>query len=261
MGLWPRSMRRLVVAASATLLIGQPLAGQNAAKTAKLKGVVRDRSTGTAIRRAEIILLSDSRAVLSDSAGAFVFAEFPAGVSQLLIRALNFPALGIIVELAEGQVLDRPVVLDSTAAGRAAQELPTVAVHADAPAFNYRMTEFERRRHTGRGQYVTEDEIVKSGAYSIADAIKHMRGVDYRCEGTGCYVRMFRAPMRCLPEYIVDGRAMNDFGPTTPIRDIIGLEVYAGPADVPGEFAGTNAGCGVVVVWTRSGPTPRKPQG
>jgi hypothetical protein len=63
--------------------------------------------------------------------------------------------------------------------------------------------------------------------------------------------------MRCLPEFIVDDHVMNDFGPLTPIRDIVGLEVYTGPSEVPGEYAGRNAGCGVVVIWTRSGPTKK----
>ena len=66
---------------------------------------------------------------------------------------------------------------------------------------------------------------------------------------------MARAPMRCHPEYIIDERVDNTFGPDTPIRDIEGIEVYTGPSDVPGEFAGRNAGCGVIVVWTRSGPS------
>ena len=50
----------------------------------------------------------------------------------------------------------------------------------------------------------------------------------------------------------------NDFGPFTPIRDIVALEVYLGPSDIPGEFAGTNAGCGAIVVWTRSGKEIRR---
>jgi hypothetical protein len=68
---------------------------------------------------------------------------------------------------------------------------------------------------------------------------------------------MVRAPARCAPEYIVDERTDNMFGPSVPIRDIEAIEVYLGPSDVPGEFAGSNSGCGVVVIWTRSGP-PRK---
>jgi len=64
--------------------------------------------------------------------------------------------------------------------------------------------------------------------------------------------------MQCLPEFIVDDHEMNDFGPSTPIRDIVGLEVYTGPTELPGEYAGRNSGCGVVVIWTRSGPTRKR---
>jgi hypothetical protein len=67
---------------------------------------------------------------------------------------------------------------------------------------------------------------------------------------------MARALPSCYPQYIVDGRPDNFFGPNVAVRDIEGIEVYTGAADVPGEFAGTDAGCGVVVIWTRNGPPP-----
>jgi hypothetical protein len=65
--------------------------------------------------------------------------------------------------------------------------------------------------------------------------------------------------MHCRPDYVVDERVDNYFGPTVPIRDIEALEVYTGASDVAGEFAGRNAGCGVIVIWTKSGPSRRKP--
>jgi hypothetical protein len=176
-----------------------------------------------------------------------------------MVLAEPFATINFTVELAGGERFARDVVLDSTESGRTAQTLPSVDVSATAPIANYRMVAFERRRQTGRGQYLTEDEIVRMGAFSVADAVKGMRGVLYECGGGhGCFVRMARAPGRCLPEYIVDDQVMNDFGLLTPIRDVIGIEVYSGPADVPGEYAGRNAGCGVVVLWTRSGPARRE---
>jgi hypothetical protein len=33
--------------------------------------------------------------------------------------------------------------------------------------------------------------------------------------------------------------------------DVAGIEIYRGPAQTPGEFGGSNARCGVIVVWTR----------
>ena len=226
-----------------------------------LRGVVLDKTTGNVVVGAQIIVVADKRTVVSDSSGKFKLFDLPVGISRLIVRALGFPPIQVNVELAAGAITDKPIQLDSSAAGRlsSAQSLPAMSVTAPATALSYRLADFERRRQNGRGQYLTEEEITKSGAYNVADAIKGMRGVTYECGGGGgCYVRMSRAPMRCLPEFIVDDQVMNDFGPHTPIRDIIGLEVYTGPTEVPGEYAGRYAGCGVVVIWTRSGPTRKR---
>lgn len=225
------------------------------AQAASLSGRVVDKATGHPVSHAEFILLGDDRVAFSDSAGRYAFPRLSPGVASITVRAVGFASQSFNVELAAGQHADHPVILDAVA------QLEAVDVTA-APRVNYRMVEFERRRQTGRGQYLTEEDIVKSGAYNVADAVKGLRGVTYECGGgAGCFIRMTSAPMRCLPEFIVDNHVMNDFGPLTPIRDIVGMEVYTGPAEVPGEFAGRNAGCGVVVIWTRSGPgeAKRKP--
>ena len=141
-----------------------------------------------------------------------------------------------------------------------AQNLPAVNVDAERP--NYRLAGFERRRKTGRGFYLDEDQIRRSTAANLQDLTHGMRGIDLQCGGGpgGCRIHMLRAPMGCDPEYVIDDQVDNTFGPRTPIRDIVALEVYTGPADAPGEFAGRNAGCGVIVIWTRSGPVrPMKP--
>ena len=259
-----QSKARLAVLA-ALLLAVCPLRGGWAQETrATLKGTISDRTTGNPLQGAVLALLSDTtRAVRSDSQGRYTFADLDPGVTQLVVDAEGFPSLGIVVELLAGQVFERPIRLDSTPSGRlaAAQSLPAVTVKAAAPIANYRLVSFEERRRTGRGQYLTEEQILQSGAYNVGEAIRSMRGVTYECGGSAeagaCHVRMSRAPMRCMPEWIVDEKVTNDFGPSIPIRDVIAVEVYTGPSDVPGEFAGRNAGCGVIVVWTRSGPARR----
>lgn len=68
---------------------------------------------------------------------------------------------------------------------------------------------------------------------------------------------MARAPQGCYPIYFVDGREDEFFGPLIAIRDIEGMEIYLGASDVPGEFAGSAASCGVVAIWTRAGPVKK----
>ena len=232
-------------------------------KPAAMRGRVVDKTSAAALPHAEIVLLNDGRHLATDSTGRYAIDNLPSVALRLIVRAPAHVAVQLDIEVAAGDDLQRTIALDSASAEETPHTLPAVAVSATAPeAISYRLMDFERRRRTGRGQYLSDEEIRASGAANVSDATRGMRGVTLHCGGSafrGCRIQMARAPMNCEPEYIIDGRADNMFGPTTPIRDIVALEVYTGPSDVPGEFAGTNAGCGVVVMWTRSGPPRRKP--
>lgn len=228
------------------------------AQQGTVRGQVIDGRSRAGLPRVEIVFLGDNRTVTTDSTGRYLFVALPAGAVQLLIRAQSYPPTQIILELAVGQDLERTIVLDSTGAARAnPQTLPAVTVE-ETPT-ERRLIDFERRRRTGRGHYLTRDDIQRSGASSLQDAVRALRGVAVECGGgAGCFIRMVRAPMHCRPDYVVDTRIDNNFGPTTPIRDIEAVEVYTGPSDVPGEFAGRSAGCGVIVIWTASAPPRRR---
>jgi hypothetical protein len=230
------------------------------AQQGTIRGRVVDKSSNAALPQVEIVLVADNRQVTTDSVGRYILVALPAGPVRLLVRAPSFPVTHVVVELSLGQELEHTIVLDSTAAARsAAQPLPGMVVTAPVPV-DRRFVDFERRRRTGRGHYLTRDDIEKSGGSSIQDVVRPLRGVAVECGGgLGCFIRMVRAPMQCPPDYIVDRRVDNSFGPSTPIRDIEAIEVYTGPSDVPGEFAGRTAGCGVIVIWTRAGPPRRTP--
>ena len=283
-GRWapPRSgdlARRLAVAVllTAVCVLGTPLAAQS---TGRLTGAVHDRSTGAPLADATIVFLGDGRSVTTDSAGAFRIERLPMGVLRFLVRAKGFPSAGLVLPFAKGETMERRVELDSSAATAAAaaaparptagsgaattgtaagaQALPTVAVAAEASR-GPRYANFERRRRTGSGQYVVAEDIEKGGFNSLQDIARTLRGVTVSCSGgMGCQIQMTRAPMRCKPEYVVDDNVDNEFGPSVAVRDIEALEFYTGASDVPGEYAGRNAGCGVVVIWTKSGPPRRK---
>lgn len=250
---------------AATLGAREALAQQERQRLAYMHGRVVDKSSHAGVPRATIALSSDGRTVTTDSMGRYVFANLPSGSIRFVIRAGGFPATHLITDVRVGEGFERTIELDSTAAGMTPHPLLPM-VTAAAPVVSYGLVDFERRRHTGQGQYLSDEEIQKSGAANLQDATRGMRGIALHCGGTpnviggnGCRIQMIRAPMNCQPQYVVDDRVDNMFGPSTPIRDIVALEVYAGPTDVPGEFAGSSAGCGVVVIWTRAGPLRRRP--
>jgi hypothetical protein len=254
-------MYRLSAAVGLLLGLGlQPATALAQKGDSRLAGTVVDKSTGLPVPAAEITHRGDGRSVLADSAGRYQFPDLAPGLVRFVVRAPGFPVADVVVALTKSENLTRVIELDSTARGRStAQALPAVAVSGVASR-GPRYVDFERRQHTGRGQYLTREEIDKGGYSSLQDAVRSMRGVNIECGGgAGCFITMARAPMKCRPEYIVDEQVNNSFGAQTPIRDIEALEVYTGPSEVPGEFAGRNAGCGVIVIWTRAGPPRRKP--
>ena len=246
---------------SVSLLVIAPWTRAIAQKTnAHLAGTVVDHTSGAVISNADIVQLGIGRRVATDSLGNFQLADIAPGILRLMVRVAGFPTKVVVLALASGESMSRVIELDSTAAGRAIpQRLPAEAVVAASPPAP-RYVDFERRRLNGRGQYLVREDLERGGYSTLQDAMRGLRGVNVDCGGgSGCTIRMARAPMRCTPEYIVDERADNFFGPNTPIRDLEGIEVYTGPSEVPGEFAGRNAGCGVIVIWTRSGPKRPKP--
>jgi len=89
----------------------------------------------------------------------------------------------------------------------------------------------------------------------IVVTARSIRGVKLNCDQRNfeCYIYMARDP-NCPATWWVDGVQVHSFTESTPIRDVYGLEFYRGPSEVPAEFTGSTAGCGVIVVWTKSKP-------
>ncbi len=238
------------------------------AEFARLRGRISDVSTGSAVRGARVIVAATGRYVTSDSAGRFDLRDLPTGVIRFVFAAEGFPRTSLVLAFAKGEVMEQDFLLDSTQVafadsgdGRSrAQRLSPTTVTAE-PSRGVRYEDFERRMRTGRGHYITRQEIEERQYNSLTDAVRGKRGVHVECASgaRGCVIKMARAGQGCYPQYIVDGRPDPFFGPYVPVRDIEGLELYTGASDVPGEFAGTDAACGVVVIWTRSGPTRKTP--
>ncbi|MFM9012485.1 MAG: carboxypeptidase regulatory-like domain-containing protein [Gemmatimonadota bacterium] len=262
----PLRRTRLVALLSLWGALAAPLGAQGAFAT--LKGVVTDAVTQQPVVGVRVVIAATGRFATTDSIGVFELKEIPSGVIRFFFTAPGYPRTSVVLALAKGETMAQRFELESIAAEAAAagtgvvdsaagrvQRLPATEVTGE-PSRGVRYEDFERRLKTGRGQYVTREVIEERAYNNLSDAVRGLRGVAIECGSRGCLVRMARALPGCYPQYIVDGRPDNFFGPNVAVRDIEGIEVYSGASDVPGEFAGTDAGCGVVVIWTRNGPPP-----
>lgn len=228
------------------LLLPSGLAAQ---ATGTIRGRIIDSETGEPVREA-VVRVRGLPAVTADSNGRFEVTGVPAGQAQVTVQALGYSADQWKITIAAGQVLDRQFALDFSG-----ESLPDIEVTARATKLVPRYADFEARRERGLGAYLRWDDIKKKNFATVGEAARSIRGVRLNCIQAEfeCYVRMARTP-NCSPEWWVDGVNVRSFHENTPIRDVYGIEIYRGPGEVPGEFSGSNAGCGVIVIWTKSKP-------
>lgn len=236
-----------------TLLVPALLAARPAELAAQrrgtITGVVTAAESGQPVAGARVTVRGRRDPALSDSGGRYRLADVPPGTLILQVRAIGHADATRIVELAPGAT----TAVDVALAG--ATQLGEVVVTGRQSDMPTRFADFEHRRKSGRGQYLAREQIEKANAMNVPNLLRNMRGVRLECSGITCMVRMARSTgVDCPPEYWVDGRPSPHFGPTMPISDLEGVEVYTGPSEAPAEFLSGNAACGIIVLWTKSSP-------
>lgn len=233
-----------LLAALLALAIGpETVVGQ-----ATLRGRVLDSELGQGVAGAVVRIQGGPPQLTTDSLGRFEAPNLRSGPAEVRIQALGF-AIGIFtIHLPPSGELEQVFALDFTG-----HQLPEVVVQARAERLMPRYAEFEQRRQRGMGAYLRWEELRAHA--SVGEALRRVRGVRLQCnqQTFECFVRMARTP-QCQPTWFIDGVEVRSFHENTPIRDVYGIEIYRGPGEIPGEFSGSNAACGVIVMWTKSRP-------
>ena len=218
--------------------------------TASISGQLVEKGTGAPVLGARITIVGTNIATTSDSAGHFAYDRLLPGLYVIQARAIGYTAAVWQLALAPDEALDRVFELAPVT-----YTLEPIDVEARPRARSRHFEEFQWRMSRGAGTFITRDQIVRRNARTVTDMLRIVRGVRTECSGTDCVIRMSGASRSCLPEYFLDGLPSSAYiaGGIPPL-DIEGIELYRGAAETPAEFGGSNAGCGVIAIWTRSGP-------
>ncbi len=226
------------------------MAGGKTAAQATLRGRVVDSELGQPVIGATVHIGKNPTPLTTDSLGRFTASDLPHGLSVVTIEVIGYDKGTFKVYPPDNGVLEQDFALDFNG-----YMLPEVVVQARAEVLQPRYVDFERRRQRKLGAYLRWDELKKQGVSSVGDALRQVRGVRIECDQQKfeCVARMVRTP-QCEPTWWIDGVEVHSFYENTPIRDVYGIEVYRGAGEIPAEFAGSNAGCGAIVVWTKSRP-------
>jgi hypothetical protein len=224
---------------------------------ATLIGRVTD-SIGAGLVGAEITLLHSDRVhtITSDS-GDFRITGLEPGTVVFNVRRIGFEAASFTAVLKPGRTHRANFALTATALA-----LPTVAV-SDTATHTHWLDQFERRRSSARGTFITRADIDKKSARTGTDIVRTVPGIRLVAlrGGVGYQVVMTRGGggRTCYPTMFVHGLPYSGILDDFAADDIEALEVYVGISEIPTELDKNGRGyCGAIVIWTRD-PNKRPP--
>lgn len=247
------------------------------AEAQSVDGRLMTDDTGIAVAGAFVSLLDPDeripRSAVSDSAGRFLLLAPRAGRYRVRVEHPGFfVVLTSTLPLVAGQTIEFDLRLH-----RRQYALDPITVVAAAPV-DGPLSGFYQRKAKGWGVFITRDEIVKRGAMRLQELFHGIPDVSVRrisdLEST---IRMGTefsrtnigplslgetgtpevagiAALPCSPIMYVDGMefgrvddVMNQVSP----GEVEGIEVYRRAGEVPPQYGGIYAHCGVILVWTR----------
>lgn len=226
----------------ACLVLATPAAAQN---LATVTGVVLDQR-GEPISFAEVSLREVRLLIRTDSAGGFVFTNIREGPITVDVRRLGYVPSSTTVMVPHAELR---LMLEAS---------PAIVAGVTANRSRYRgLEDFQRRRQSGVGVFVTRADIEARRPTRLSDVLRSLPGVRIEKAGRGMVLRFNSVSNHrrdCMPQYWVDGQhvrgaEIDDFPPS----DIEAIELYSGPAKTPLQFSsfGGITTCGAVVIWSR----------
>ena len=224
-------------------------------------GRVRDQEWDHMISGAEVSIKEANIRTETDIRGNFRIPSVSWGQYTLVIDHPSYGHHEQTLTIIGGRSHQLEVYLPPQAI-----EMDPIIVKVRPRRWYAEMESLQYRIEKGVGYIMTREDIEERQPLHLGDMLRAVPGVDVVQRGSsvsGSFeVRMRNAQnmmgQTCPPVVWVDGIRWRDV--SSAFTNIVGselevVEVYKGPAEVPGEFMDMNASCGAVIVWTRRGRT------
>ncbi len=200
--------------------------------------------------------------------GGFSFPDVPAGSAPLRVSFLGYGDAEGEVVVGGGQTVTVEIRLSPRPI-----ELEPIVVEAVRFSTGGILADVQRRANSAWGTVVLGEDLAQRQARAsrTTDILQNFGAT---VVGNGSAIFLHRT--QCAPHVYLDGvkvtriprstsgtsaressegpqteaaRALNMVHPA----DIAAIEIYRGPAEIPGEFLDSDARCGIILVWTKRG--------
>ena len=226
--------------------LAQLLSAGSAARVT-LSGIVTDDGNAP-IASAELMLArkgESNRLLRTGNDGRFSFDGVSGGAVSLTARRLGYRARTLKLEINAAVAATPLAFVLQTVAG----DVSPVLVEGT----DNRLDVFHaHKRQSSFGRFIEQAEIERRGPVYLSDLFRTIPGASVKASGRAGNVVRLRG---CQPMIWLDGiRVPNaELDDITNPMDIGGIEIYTSWSALPGEYMDRDAaGCGAIVVWTKS---------
>ena len=248
------------------LLVALPVMAQDTDTTsATFKLHITDFDTGIVLQYAIVQIEEQGIIGQTDENGVVELTGIPPGVHVISIECERYTSEVLVIAFNAGDVKEGDLGLV-----RAPIELGEIEIVEEALDQTLNRRGFYERQEKGGGRFVTKSEMDRKGKILLSEALRGLRGVSI-INFQGSNVVVSRRRGKTCPLYVfLDGLRMrgtlslpaDDLRPmappmnavdidTLPVEEVVGVEVYIGPSEVPIQYNQFNA-CGVLLIWTRT---------
>lgn len=237
-------------------LAAHPAAGQ------AVGGSVVDDATSEPLAAVRVLLLDSAgaevRSAESDRSGRFDLSLDTAGTFSLRAERLGYATAasqafrieGDAVLEVEFRLTTRPIAL------------PPVTVQTTARSAHLQGVGFYLRQDAALGRFFTADDIEDFRPLLVTDILRIEPSVQHLfIPGENRWAVIFRGAARmrfvpntpCFPRLVLDGNRMSSYDMDNLVHpdDIAGMELYPSGHGAPVRYAGMDAPCGIIIIWTK----------
>jgi hypothetical protein len=232
------------------LIVALSAAAPLTAQPAILSGRVLHGAAEQPVVGAIVELAALGLSTRTDSLGRYRFSAVPAGEHQVAARAIGYDRWVGALRFSASDTVGVDILL-----GTALTKLATMRITAEA---NDRWTavtlrEFEDRRRTGLGRFLTKDYFEANEGQSVGSLIAR-RFAGLRHNGKSGYLEAVSIASRgrnCVPNIVLNGIQTNDFSiGLLQATEILGFEFHTATT-LPAQYNMTGRGCGTFIIWTK----------